>query len=151
MAKKDRRDEQSRAEEDLKKVPTPGQMGVIFIGNAVDKLGVPMAVLILVLFAIRWMGSADTQDKFIQEVLFGSVTHTRHLSVFFASLIVLILISAVFTRRKKSSDESSEMKRIAKEKSELQERLLGKKLSSSAEPMKETSESEELEIEEGKK
>lgn len=143
MAKRQKTDDPSRTEESSKKGPTAGQLAVVIAGSAVDKLGVPMVTLLMILGAIRVMGKTETQDQFIQEVLFGSMTHTRHLSIFFASLIGVMLISGALTWRKKSVDESNEMKRIAKEKGDLQERLLGRRLSSSLEPMKEQPEGAE--------
>jgi hypothetical protein len=141
MAKKDRREIRPGSEGLSKKEPTPGQLAVFFIGKTVDRLGVPFAVLLVLLGAIWKMGSETTRNDFIREVLFGDITRTRHLSAFFAILIIVIVGGAIGTRQKGRKDESAEMKRVSKEKTVLQERLLGRSLSNSAEPetMKESS------------
>src|SRR5260221_14358306 len=48
-----------------------------------ERLGIAFAVLVVLLAAVWMLGSAQTRDDFLRELLFGSITHTRYLSLFF--------------------------------------------------------------------
>src|SRR5262245_22515268 len=54
-----------------------------------DRLGVAFAVLVGLLTTVWVLGSAQTRDDFLRELLFGSITHTRYLALFFAALLAV--------------------------------------------------------------
>ncbi len=104
------------------------KMFVFVFGNAVDKLGMPAAIFTMCLFAVWLLGSEKTHDDFIREVLFADVTHTRYVQLFFGGL-VLLSVGGILVNRRSKRTESKEMKRLADEKSRLQEKLAGTTLS----------------------
>lgn len=101
---------------------------VALLERAIDKLGIPLVLFVICLGVIKTFGSAKTQDDFVREMLFGDITHGPWIRLFFFGLIILCLLWSRITKRR-ASRESPEMKRIADEKSRLQEELIGKKLS----------------------
>ena len=102
------------------------------LANFAERCGVAFAVLVVLLFTIWLMGSTETRDDFIRELLFGSITNTRYLSLFVAVLIVIAVLGGLTARRAKVT-ESDEMKRLADERTAWQERALGRTLSHTAE------------------
>ena len=98
------------------------------IASLVDRFGIAFVVLLLLLLAVKWMGSDQTQDDFIRELLFGEVTKGRSLAVFFVSLVLISLFGVDSIVRAKLT-ESKEMKRLAAEKTLWQERALQTELS----------------------
>lgn len=101
--------------------------GMAAFGRVADKFGTSFAVLVLVLLAVRLLGKDNTWDDFVREVLFGQVTHRPWLGIIVAILVMDAAIGGWTVRRWLSSD-SKEMRRIADEKSKLQELLMGRKL-----------------------
>lgn len=99
----------------------------------IDRFGLAFTVMLLLLIAVKWMGSEGTQDDFVRELLFGSITGGRSLAIFFVSLILLALFG-VDTIVKARLSESAEMKRLAAEKTMWQERALKTNLSHTGEP-----------------
>src|SRR4051812_15648994 len=93
-----------------------------------EKFGVAFVILLLLFAAVYKMGSAQTQDDFIRELLFASVTHTRYLSIF-VILLVLISTFGLDAIGRLLRIERSEMRRISEEKTKLQEKLLERELS----------------------
>jgi hypothetical protein len=102
------------------------------LSNVAERFGVAFAVLLLTLFAPWLMGTAQTRDDFIRELLFGSVTQTRYLSVYFVFLVI-VAVSGFETRLRAFRTERAEMARLAAEKAFWQEKALGTKLSHTAE------------------
>jgi hypothetical protein len=93
-----------------------------------ERIGCSFAILLLLMLAVWRLGSAQTKDDFIRELLFGSVTHTRYLSLFFI-ILAGISISGAETFLRSYRTERAEMKRLAEEKTYWQERALGVQLS----------------------
>jgi chromate transport protein ChrA len=93
-----------------------------------EKFGVAFAVFLILLLAVYVLGSKQTHDDFMRELLFGSITNTRYLTLFFVVLI-LTAIFGVDTRIRAYRTESAEMKRLADQKSEWQQRAIGAPLS----------------------
>lgn len=96
--------------------------------SLVDRFGIAFTVLVLQILAVKWLGSQKTQDDFLRDLLFGEITKGRSLAIFYVILIVLAMFGVDTIVRARLS-ESREMKRLAKEKTEWQERALGTKLS----------------------
>lgn len=101
---------------------------VAAIANIGEKFGVAFAIFVMLLLAVYFLGTAQTRDDFIRELLFGSITHTRYLALFFGALIV-IAIFGLDTRFRASKTESVEMKRLADERTAWQQRALNAPLS----------------------
>lgn len=93
-----------------------------------------MTILFGLFGAVYIFGSATTRDEFIRELLFQGITHTPWLQLFFVGLIAVAIVLAVKAQKRGRSLESSEMQRLADQKTELQEQLAGKLLSHSAPP-----------------
>lgn len=98
------------------------------IGRIADKFGVAFAVMVVFLATVWWMGSEQTQDDFIRELLFGSVTGTRALAWFLVALAV-IAIFGLDTKFRSLRTERREMKRLAAERDRWQELALNRPLS----------------------
>jgi hypothetical protein len=93
-----------------------------------DRFGLAFSVMLLLLVAVKWMGTAQTQDDFIRELLFGQTTGGRTLAIFFI-ILILLSVFGIDTLVRAKLTESAEMKRLAEEKSRWQERALGTELS----------------------
>lgn len=93
-----------------------------------DRFGVPFALFVVCLGVIWLFGSEKTRDDFIREMLFGEIAGSPAARIFFVGLVLLALVnsSALFRRW---SREPAEVKRLAAEKSRLQEKLIGRELS----------------------
>lgn len=89
-----------------------------------ERLGMAFAIMTFIVLGVWFLGSTTTKDEFVRELLFGSITNTRYLSLFFVALIVIALfgLDNMFASWR---TERAEMKRLASEKTRLQERLLG--------------------------
>ena len=85
-----------------------------------------LAVIVLgLLFGAVWfMGTEETQDDFVRELLFGEITQTRYLSCFVILLTVIALLRWD-SRSRARKTESDETKRLSDERSKWQERALG--------------------------
>jgi hypothetical protein len=68
-----------------------------------ERLGLAFAVLIVLLSAVWALGSAQTRDDFVRELLFGSITHTRYLSFFFGALLVIAIFGLDTRRRSRTA------------------------------------------------
>ena len=99
----------------------------------VDRFGLAFSVMLLLLFAVKWLGSTQTQDDFVRELLFGQITGRRTLALFFGAL-VLLAVFGVDTAVRAKLTEKAEMKRLADEKSRWQERALDTDLSHTKKP-----------------
>ena len=129
---------EKRREHDATTAPTWLQVLVVGLNaltKVADRFGVAFAVFIILLLAVRWMGSGETQDDFIRELLFGSVTGTRFITLFFVAILV-VAIFGLDTRRRDYRTESDEMKRLSDEKTHWQEVALGRPLSHTTEKKK---------------
>jgi chromate transport protein ChrA len=98
------------------------------LAKIADQFGISFAVIVILLASVWQMGDAETQNDFIRELLFGSVTNTRQLTTFFVVLVV-ISVFGLDTKVRAYRTESAEMKRLADEKTQWQERALGQSLS----------------------
>ena len=99
----------------------------------VDRFGLAFSVMLLLLFAVKWMGSTQTQDDFVRDLLFGQITGGRSLALFFG-VLVLLTVFGIDTAVRAKLTETTEMKRLADEKSRWQERALGTDLSHTKKP-----------------
>ncbi len=102
-------------------------MGMAAFGKFADKFGTSFAVLVFVVASVRLLGKENTWDDFVREALFGQITHRPWLGVILAILVIDAAIGG-WTIRLWLSSDSKEMRRIAAEKSKLQEELIGRKL-----------------------
>lgn len=121
----------------------PGHIGwqsqLIFEAFAVldrvaNTFGIPAATLLLCFGAVWFFGDAKTKNDFVRELLFRDVTHTPWLSLFFAILIVVSAVGAWRATVRRRALESTEMRRLASERTRLQEKLLEASVSHSAPP-----------------
>jgi len=115
-------------ETDLAKKASKADLAIFVMAQAVDKFGMPAALFMICLTAVWVLGDAKTQNDFIREVLFADVTHTRYVQGFFGALVALAIGASAIGIRKKRA-ESSELKRIAAEKTRLQQKLIEAELS----------------------
>lgn len=93
-----------------------------------EKFGVAFVVFLILLATVWFLGTAQTQDAFLRELLFGSITNTRYLAVFFVALII-VAIFGIDTRVQSYRTETAEMKRLADERTKWQQRALNAPLS----------------------
>jgi hypothetical protein len=106
-------------------------MGITHVlSRCADRFGVPFAILFFLFGAVKLLAKEQTQDDFIRELLFEHVTNRPYVQAFFGSLVVLTILGAYGLLERGRAD-SAEIKRLAKEKGELQQKLLGRKLSRS--------------------
>lgn len=96
--------------------------------SMVDRFGIAFTVLVLQIVAVKWLGTEKTQDDFLRELLFGEITQGRSLAIYFG-LLILVAMFGIDTIARARFTESREIKRLAKEKSEWQERALRTSLS----------------------
>jgi hypothetical protein len=120
--------EPSKPSSDLPAWVPPVVAAVNVAGKVADRFGVAGAVLIVLLAAIWFLGSDKTRDDFVRETLFGAITGKPTLGIFFG-LLILVIIFGLDTRARAFKAESKEMKRLAAEKTRLQEQLLERQLS----------------------
>lgn len=106
-------------------------LGWLVFGRIADRFGAPAAVLTLILVAVKLFAGTETQDDFIRAVLFGEFGWPLPvLGVF----LVADLLFGFRLRRKWVDGESDEIRRLADERSGLQEQLLGVRLSHTEHP-----------------
>lgn len=111
-----------------KKEKSPEELGawlriVTAITRFVDRFGMAVGMIVLLLFTVWFMGSDKTQDDFVRELLFGEVTKTRHLAMFFVALVAISLFGLDGIIRARLLD-SREVKRLAAERDKWQARAL---------------------------
>lgn len=93
------------------------------LSNLVDRVGIAFVVPVAIVWTVKSLGNAETQDEFIREVLFGEVTGGRSLAIFFACMIVMALfgLDSVIRRRLR---QGGEFTRTLKENERWQVRVL---------------------------
>lgn len=124
-AKKAKQKEASAAPADSqydRALTAAGRVGSVF-GKVADKVGVPGAMLVLVLLAVWLLGDDKTQNDFVREALFGDITKTRYLGAFLGILIALSVLGTLL-KRKIRLGESAELRRVKMERDFLQEMVL---------------------------
>lgn len=94
------------------------------IARVADRFGLAVIVLGLLFGAVWLMGTAETQDDFVRELLFAEITQTRYLS-FFVIVLIVIALFGLDSRSRARKTESHETKRVTDERSMWQERALG--------------------------
>jgi hypothetical protein len=89
----------------------------------VDRLGIAFVVLIAIVWTIKLLATAKTQDDFIREVLFGESTGGRSLAIFFAGMVVTATFGLDSMIRQRVRD-NADYKRILEENRRWQERAI---------------------------
>lgn len=90
-----------------------------------DRFGAPAGVALLLIIGLAAFASEETQNDFMRALLFGD--HGWPIPAL-GIVVVLDLLFGYRLRRRWLDGDSEEMKRLAREKRRLQERLLGQKL-----------------------
>jgi hypothetical protein len=83
--------------------------------SLLDRFGVALVLLVMIVWTVKWLGNAKTQDDFIREVLFGEITGGRSLAIFFACMIVSAILGLDGVIRQRLT-RSVELTRIAQER-----------------------------------
>lgn len=97
------------------------------LSSVADQLGVPTAVFVLLMLAIWKFGKEDTQDKFIQWMLFGVEEGSFVIRGFFLALIFAMIIVGML-RRREIKVTATENNRLRTELDVLQKKMLEPKL-----------------------
>lgn len=94
------------------------------VGQLANRFGTSFIILLILIGMVWTFGSDETQDDFIRELLFGELNRFPVLTTFVIGLTVDFVLG-LSVRQRARKGESREFKRIAAEKTRLQEKLLG--------------------------
>jgi hypothetical protein len=117
----------------------PWLFALLILDKFVDRFGVSLLVLLLILGVVWRFGDERTKNDFVRELLFQETTKKPWVTCFFLVLLGVNLFGrganvSLFrrwtrTERKRVETETDRLNRVAQEKSRLQEEILGAPLS----------------------